>query len=86
MLHGRSRDRLERIAKDVNRKMGHRIFYPRIGTIHESRKLDAAGLASFWGRVTRLVGYEAVSRSLHRLGIDRDWVLHRVKRLGRGAS
>ena len=83
VLHGRTHDRLVKLSEDVNRDLGHRVFYPRIGTIRESRRMTAAGLASFWGRATRLVGYEAVSRTLSRFGADRDWLLHSIKRLGK---
>ena len=86
VLHGRTHDRLVRIAEDVNHKLGARVFYPRIGTIRESTRMSARGLASFWGRTTRLVGYEAVSRTLSRLGVDRDWALHKLKGVGRGGG
>lgn len=81
VLHGRTHDRLVRIAKDVNRQLGPRVFYPRVGTLHESWRMTPGALAAFWARATRLVGYETASRTLKRFGVDRDWLLHTVKGL-----
>ena len=81
IVHGRTGERMRRIASEVNEATGSRVYFPRIGVIPWGSGMDSGNAVGFWARATRFAGYLVTDRALQRVGIKSDWLLHSVRRL-----
>ena len=86
IVHGRTGERMRRIASEVNEVTGSRVFFPRIGVILWGSRMGTGSAAKFWARASRFSAYHVVDHTLKRLGAKPDWLLHTVKRLRSGRS
>ena len=80
ILHGRTSERMKRIASEVNETTGSRVFFPRIGVILWGGRMDAGNAVDFWTRASRFSLYHVANRGLRRLGFKSDALLHALGR------
>ena len=81
ILHGRTDERMRRIASEVNEVIGSRVFFPRIGVILWGDRMGARNAVGFWARATRFSVYHLADHMLKRLGVKPDWLLHAIRRI-----
>jgi hypothetical protein len=69
IVHGRTFEKLKRVAKEMNQELGHRVYLPRIGVVKYFYRMSIGQMGKLVILSTRLLFFGILEKRFQRLGI-----------------